>query len=562
MGSLMFIHNPFVSKETAMLAMHISAPAWVGFSSIYVWFILIYTGKLEKINKKWLYWLLFFPPLVLLYIQWNGNLLGDLEYMTYGWKPLYVKNIWPYIHYAYYLIYMAVGLYINAKFIRKTTDISKKKQAKIILTSIVIILSLGTITDTLLPLLDIHVIPNIAGNIVLIWAISVIYAMVKYKFLSITPATASENIISTMFDCLILLDLQGKIVRVNKATGNLSGYGEKELIGKPVTVLLKDDRQQGTEKKETTDWLEMILNDSESGNRDLLMKSKSNGDTPVLFSTSMMKDDTGAAVGMVCVAKDITERKKLETESLKTKKLEAVGVLAGGIAHDFNNLLSVIIGNVGLAKEETIPGQKEMRFLNNAEEAAEMAADLASKFITFSRGGWLAKEKISLSTLLKNISLPSPVNVTGENNASDPDRITLKINLASDLLHVMCDVDQMRQVLQNILLNAVEAIPDNKNGLITIEAENIAINENDKFPVKAGEYAKLTIMDDGKGIPSPAQDKIFDPYFSTKSMGTQKGMGLGLTVCYSIIKKHDGHITFQSQEGEGTTVTIYLPTAI
>lgn len=244
-----------------------------------------------------------------------------------------------------------------------------------------------------------------------------------------------------------------------------------------------------------------------------------------------------------------------ETESLKHKsdlkgaaeKLESVGILAGGIAQDFNSLLSVIIGNISLARMEVPPGEKVYDLLLESEKASCQAADIAEKLITFSEGGWLVRREERLVSLVKEMI----------NSSSLPPGISFNINIPLNLPSIFVDEGQFKQVLLNIFLNAAEATP--AGGEVRIHADNITV-ENNEFPMlKPGQYVKLSIKDRGPGIPKEHLKKIFDPYFSTKNSLDQRGMGLGLSICYSIIKKHEGWITVESGEGAGTTVCLYIP---
>jgi PAS domain S-box-containing protein len=545
---MVFIHNPHTSKNAAMMFSNISALGWATLSSHFLWFILAFTGKTKILKKIWFYIILFGVPLFFIYKQWTNFLFVDFTKEYFGWKPLYSTSILPHLLYLYYLTFMAVGFYINIDFMRKTRNPVLKKQAKIIFVAVLIALILGTFTDTIFPLLNIHFIPNIADTFILIWAFGVVYAMARYKFLSITPATAASNIISTMFDSLILLDLAGNIVTVNKAAANLSGYEEGELKGKPVAVLFPEEDQNNDPAKK-------IIKKRHLKNEDFFLKTKDGKDIPILFSSSILKDGTGAAGGLVCIAKDISERKKLAEETFKIKKLEAIGILAGGIAHDFNNLLSVIMGNIALVREDMPREDKGHKLLGKAEEVSLKAADLAEKFITFSRGGWLKKVEVPLSRLLKDME-KSGLPGVDRNVAYD-------IHIPPDLMPIDGDEKQLKQVMQNLFLNAVEAIPGERTGHISVRAENITIESGEdeyKFLLKEGKYVKISIEDNGIGVPRSDIEKIFDPYFSTKEGKiARKGKGLGLTICYSIIKKHDGHIVFESRKGKGTTITLYLP---
>lgn len=234
-------------------------------------------------------------------------------------------------------------------------------------------------------------------------------------------------------------------------------------------------------------------------------------------------------------------------EVLKGKQLESVGILAGGIAQDFNALLSIIIGNISLARMEVVPETKIYKLLAEAEKASLQAADLAEKLITFSGGGWLVRREERLPTILEELL---------QSGALD-DRLSYKLDIPYGLSPIFVDEGQLRQVFLNILHNAAEAMPD--GGEIVIRAENVSLRNPRFGTLQAGNYVKVKIEDQGRGIPPEHMDKIFDPYFTTKDNLNQQGMGLGLAISYSIIKKHKGHIAVKSIEGQGTVVTLYIP---
>jgi signal transduction histidine kinase/ActR/RegA family two-component response regulator len=244
------------------------------------------------------------------------------------------------------------------------------------------------------------------------------------------------------------------------------------------------------------------------------------------------------------------ERKRAEEEILKAKKLESVSILAGGIAHDFNNLLSVILGGISLAQTVARPTEPVFRLLAEMEKASLRAKELTQKFITFSTGGMPIKRRGFLKGLVENAA---SLALSGSN-------VDCTFSFPDELWPVEVDPDQMSQVISNVILNAREAMP--QGGSMEIHAENIEAVQGKSeagLAVKEGRYAKISIRDHGAGIHGENLARIFDPYFSTKDRGPQKGMGLGLTIAHSIIKKHEGYIHVESERGDGTTVLIYLP---
>lgn len=259
-----------------------------------------------------------------------------------------------------------------------------------------------------------------------------------------------------------------------------------------------------------------------------------------------LKNEAGNNTGYIGTITDITAGKKLEKKLQTAEKLESIGILAGGIAHDFNNLLSVIVGNISMLKDNNNITNHQAGMLNSMEKAAFQAADLAQKLITFAKGVWLHRDKIIFPHLINEVILDS---FPHQESFFD-------FKIPTDLLPLDGDSHQLKQVFSNLLLNALEAKSNTQH--IIIRAQNIE-SPPEYTPLKKGRYVKISIIDHGVGIAQENLGKVFDPYFSTKPRGTGKGMGLGLTICYSIIQKHDGHIHISSKPGKGTTVKVYLP---
>lgn len=256
-----------------------------------------------------------------------------------------------------------------------------------------------------------------------------------------------------------------------------------------------------------------------------------------------------AITGYRGVSREITERKRLEDELAKVQKLDSIGTLAGGIAHDYNNLLTAILGYIGLCKTSIPKTEQAFALVEKAEKAALSARDLTKQLITFSRGGMPLRKVTDIRDLITQT-----VKFSLSGSKLKPD-----YTLPQDLHPVFIDEDQMRQVIQNVVINAREAMHD--NGALGIELGNAVLDADNTASLPPGEYIRILIRDSGQGIPAELLPKVFDPYFTTKELGSQKGMGLGLSICYSIVKKHGGDIRLESTLGVGTTVSIFLPAA-
>jgi PAS domain S-box-containing protein len=248
--------------------------------------------------------------------------------------------------------------------------------------------------------------------------------------------------------------------------------------------------------------------------------------------------------GVSVFFRDTTERKRNEEERLTTSKLESLGTLAGGIAHDLNNILTVISGNIGLAQVEASPDAGSLLlYLSKADQAAQHAAHLSSQLLTFSKGGAPLKRVVSISGVLSHAA---EFSLYGSNLRAD-------IAIPVDLWKSEVDPGQIEQVVNALLLNAREAMPH--GGTVRIAAHNVLLEEKAGTPLPAGRYIKVMIADRGEGIPKDLATKIFDPYFTNKPTGS----GLGLSISYSIVKKHGGILQLENSSREGSTFSFYLP---
>lgn len=243
---------------------------------------------------------------------------------------------------------------------------------------------------------------------------------------------------------------------------------------------------------------------------------------------------------------DITDREILQEQLIKTQKLESIGILAGGIAHNFNNALTGVLGFISLAAMHIDPSHKSHPLLQHAEKATKKAAGMAKQLLTFARGGAPHKKPVVLRRLVEDAARFVP----------DSSNIRLDFRIAESLHAGLGDEDQLRQAFGNIVLNAVQAMPD--GGTITISADNVRPAFDSLISDQQTDYICLTFSDQGCGIPETDLKRIFDPYFTTNPSNT----GLGLASVHSIISRHGGQISVESKPGQGTTFTLLLPAAV
>lgn len=267
------------------------------------------------------------------------------------------------------------------------------------------------------------------------------------------------------------------------------------------------------------------------------------------FTAAVIRDTQGELVGAIETLEDVTERTRAEEELIRVKKLESLGIFAGGLAHDFNKLISIMLQNIFATKLTLAEEQQEVlgEGLEIAEKAGLQAKELAHRLAAFAKGGEPIRKIGSISQLLMN---SVELSLSGSNVRCD-------FSLPDDLWLVEMDEVQISQVIHNLVINARESMPS--GGTITIHAVNVNATAGNGLPLKEGKYVKWSVKDHGIGIPDENLQKIFDPYFTTKPAGTARGMGLGLAICYSVVKKHDGFIEVESERGFGSTFSVFLP---
>jgi PAS domain S-box-containing protein len=346
-------------------------------------------------------------------------------------------------------------------------------------------------------------------------------------------------------DAVITTNTEGRIILMNRAAEELTGWSQEEAIGKTLTSVVSLVKTKTGESGETV--VENILKSGGLfGPGDQTTLLSRNGTEHIVFvGGTPIFDQKNIIIGVVLVFRDITESKRIEEELIKAQKLESLGVLAGGIAHDFNNLLTAILGNVTLARMYAMPGDKVSSRLEEAEKASVRAKDLTQQLLTFSKGGAPLKKAVSIADVLRD---SARFALRGSN-------VRCEFSIPDDLWPVEIDEGQISQVIHNLIINAYQAMPD--GGKITVCAENVLLGPDHdlSLTLNLGKYVSLSVEDQGHGIPQYLISKIFDPYFTTKP----KGSGLGLATSYSILKNHDGAITVDSEVGNGTTFKIYLP---
>ncbi len=350
-------------------------------------------------------------------------------------------------------------------------------------------------------------------------------------------------------DGVIATDRSGKVVLINSVAEELTGWGQEDAEGRGLDEVFRIINEKTRETCESPVVKVLRMGTVIGLANHTVLVSRSGRELVIADSGAPIRGKDGDIIGVVLVFRDVTEKKKIDEELQRMSKLESVGILAGGIAHDFNNILAAILGNVSLARLGVkVQDEKVHKRLLDAEQAILRAKDLTQQLLTFSKGGSPIRKTTSIENILKETA----------NFALTGSRAKCEFFISKDLFPVDIDEGQVSQVLNNLVINAQQAMP--AGGTIIIRADNMVVTqgviEHGIF-LQPGRYVRISVQDHGVGIHSGHIDKVFDPYFTTK----QKGSGLGLATSYSIIKNHGGLITLESKLGSGTTFFVYLKAA-
>jgi PAS domain S-box-containing protein len=356
-----------------------------------------------------------------------------------------------------------------------------------------------------------------------------------------------RSLIENSMDGIMLTRLDGRILAANSAASRMLGYSEDKLR-------LMNWRALITVGGADLHPLSALTVDKDNGRfRGEIQMRRANGAIVLAEISATKFPDTDGNMQAILILRDITERHMIEERQRQSQRVESVGQLAGGIAHDFNNLLTVVIGNLELVAEQGDDAAARAKLISSSLYAALRGAELTRRLLAYARQQPLNPQYISLNAMVT--SMESMLRRTlGE-------AITIKTHLAPSLWPSLVDQGQLENALLNLTINARDSMP--KGGTIVIETANTALDEDyaaHNADVEAGEYVLLSVSDEGTGMSEEVLAHAFEPYYTTKETG--KGSGLGLSMVYGFVKQSGGHISIYSEQGQGTTVKLFLPRAI
>ena len=393
------------------------------------------------------------------------------------------------------------------------------------------------------------------------WRVPVIdgkphFERTQLALIDLTPIKSAEHALAAererlsvtlraMSEAVITVALDGTVQFMNEAAADLTGWPKTTAIGQPLDAICRLGPGRAGQLLTAPVAAALSADRAVDLPPHTLLQAREGEARRVEGRCAPMHDLGGRAIGVVLVMRDVTQRSRLEADLLRASKMESIGVLAGGIAHDFNNLLAIVMGNLTLALLDERVKEAGGKWLREAERGTLRAKDLTQQLLTFARGG----EPVRTAVLL-----PDVVREAAE-FALHGSAVRCEFDIAADLRPADADKGQIGQVVQNLIINAVQAMPGGGTIRLSLCNETLAAHVVATLP--PGDYLRLEIADTGRGIAPEHLARIFEPFFTTKEYGT----GLGLATVYSVIQKHHGYISVESALGRGTTFRMWLPAA-
>ncbi len=337
----------------------------------------------------------------------------------------------------------------------------------------------------------------------------------------------------------------GIIVNCNKTEINRLGYRREELVGESVLKLYPVSYQETARRL----LVQMFEEQREFAELEEQMVTSRGEVLDVSVNTSLIYDDQHQPIFVRAVARDITERKKMEAKILHAQRIDSIGNLAGGVAHDFNNILTSILGSTAIMKRKMKKGEPWYRFVDIIETAAKRGSSLTRQLLTFAR-----KSTIQFHPLLVNDVVAETLHLF---ERSTDKTIAIRTELTPDLAVISGDDGQLQQAILNLLINARDAMPEGGEILVRTSVVTLDGEGGGGMGGRSGSYVQISVRDTGVGMDTATQQRIFEPFFTTKDQG--KGTGLGLSVVYGVVNGHDGFITLQSEVGRGSEFHLHFP---
>lgn len=547
----------------------VSAIGWIFFSSPFLHFFLILTGKKNILKKSWIYVAIYLPPVIFMTKLLTGTLITtDFYYGSFGNIEVQASNsIWISVFMLIWVSYCAISLFLVWTWGRNAITKREKKQSQIIFYSAFIPLVGGMLTNRLLPIFGIQF-PAIAQILSLIWFIGIWYSINHYRLMVLTPEIAMDEIISKIRDLLVLVNSRGTIIKVNNQTLNILGYTEEELVGQTIDILFKDSEVARNELMHIRAGIH-FTKDLETD-----YKTKDGVDIKINLSSEVIRDKSGDFIGCIIVAQDmrvigqlkqeIIDRKQVEDALVKSnEKLKELDKMKtdflSTVSHELRTPLTSILGFAKIIKKRyggniaPLINNEDKKLVKTSNQIIENIDIIASEGERLTH---LINEVLDIAKMEEgrtewNIREVSPKEIAESAIAAtfglfQQKDIELVKKIEENLPIIHVDSHRMMQVIINLISNAVKFT---EKGYVACEVKK----DNDEVI--------FSIIDTGVGIEEKYYQKVFEKFKQVGNTLTNKpkGTGLGLPICKQIVESHGGRIWVESEKGKGSKFSFALP---
>ncbi len=539
-----FMRNPAIEERSASIFNNIAAIGWIGFSALFLLFALQFrddTTLRKKRNSRWLYRLaLLIIPAVFIALQFQGLFMREYRLEPYGWVGVWPSSATTLCFYFYYAGFMIVSLIIIHGVRKKTQRALVRKQAGLLIVSVVISMILGSVASIVLRYTGIYSVPPLGDVFTVIFAAGLFYATVRYRLFEFSPSSVANRILDTMTDGLLLIDTRGKIVECNPALLNMLGYSHDELLNKKFTTIIP-------ERIFNSSYIKELLRNESFADRKGSLLAKDGREVPVLGSAGVIKDEDEIA-GFVLVVHDYTALEKAQEELIFARDAaeaanRAKSAFLANMSHEIRTPLNAILGFAQiLMTAENEPQKKEK--LSIIMQSGENLLRILNDILDFSR---IESGKIDLFEIDFSIEEMCRQIVSMFSIRAEEKGITFEaINISSTVPRVRGDKQRIMQIISNLLDNAIK------------------FTEKGRVKLEYGfekEKVIFRVIDTGIGIPPEKQEAIFQPFDQVDPSITRRygGAGLGLAIVRQLVEMMHGTIECRSVEGEGTVFTVMLP---
>jgi len=355
-----------------------------------------------------------------------------------------------------------------------------------------------------------------------------------------------QRAVEHMHESLIITDAEGTILYANPAFERITGYAIEEAVGRNPRML-----KSGKHRPEFYEAFWKRISSGKPWNGRMIDRRKNGELYTARVSVAPVLDGQGVIRYYVGVQEDITEQQRLEEKLFEGQKMESLGVLVGGIAHDFNNMLAGMLGNLHLARMKVRDDPALLKIIERVDKLGYQAADMIKQLLAFARQDPVEFKVVEMAGFVREAARLARVSV--------PESIRVDIEVPEEPMHILGDTTQIQQMLMNLVNNARDALDRTQAPRIRIRLERVTADADfiRRHQIEGGDYACLSVRDNGEGIPEDRIEKIFEPFYTSKPVG--EGTGLGLAMIYGAMQRHGGVIEVDSRPGEGACFRLYFP---